>query len=404
MPESLHELLGRCAFSLDDVEGFLDGEYATWAKFDADLGYVPSNVVVRDGMDDSNTTYQYEATGERRIINSRGRACRINTYGDSFTQCHQVNDGETWQEMLAAHYGEPIRNFGVGGFGVYQAYLRACRHEVDTATAGEYVLLNIYDDDHVRNIDSCRWIRLAHFGHTISRHGDMFHGNPWRHVRMNVDSEQWEEQLNLAPTPDALRALADRDRFIETFESDPIVRLWAIEQGAAVDDIEPLERLGRLAGEDLPLAGDSEQASKHARAIRMALALQSTEWVLDQTRSWAADEDRKLIVLLSYSAAAVKSALRGRPRVDQKLVDYLTFHHVPFVDTLQSHVEDFKAFNLTPDEYVRRLYVGMGHYNPTGNQFFAFAIKPALTSQLNPPPAAYQTGGDSVTELIAKLA
>ena len=27
-------------------------------------------------------------------------------------------DGKTWQEYLAAHLGEPLRNFGVGGFGV----------------------------------------------------------------------------------------------------------------------------------------------------------------------------------------------------------------------------------------------------------------------------------------------
>jgi hypothetical protein len=47
------------------------------------------------------------------------KKCRINTYGDSFTQCHQVSDGETWQEYLAAHLGEPVRNFGMGGYGAY---------------------------------------------------------------------------------------------------------------------------------------------------------------------------------------------------------------------------------------------------------------------------------------------
>jgi hypothetical protein len=45
---------------------------------------------------------------------------RINTYGDSFTQCAQVSDGETWQEILAAHLGEPIGNFGVSGYGVHR--------------------------------------------------------------------------------------------------------------------------------------------------------------------------------------------------------------------------------------------------------------------------------------------
>ena len=32
-------------------------------------------------------------------------------------------------EYLAAHLGEPLRNFGVGGYGVYQAYRRLVREE-----------------------------------------------------------------------------------------------------------------------------------------------------------------------------------------------------------------------------------------------------------------------------------
>ena len=65
----------------------------------------------------------------RKTINYADKKCRINAYGDSFTQCHQVSDGETWEEILAAHFGEPIRNFGVGGWSVYQAYLRMKREE-----------------------------------------------------------------------------------------------------------------------------------------------------------------------------------------------------------------------------------------------------------------------------------
>jgi len=79
-----------------------------------------------------------------------GRKCRINTYGDSFSRCHQVSDGETWQKYLAGHLGEPIRNFGMGGYGVYQAYRRMLREE-RTDHAAEYLILYIWDDDHIRS-------------------------------------------------------------------------------------------------------------------------------------------------------------------------------------------------------------------------------------------------------------
>ena len=44
----------------------------------------------------------------------------VNTFGDSSTECIQVSDGESWQECLAANFGEPIRNYGVGSMGLTQ--------------------------------------------------------------------------------------------------------------------------------------------------------------------------------------------------------------------------------------------------------------------------------------------
>src|SRR5215472_2843389 len=52
--------------------------------------------------------YSYEASGARRMTLYPDKACRINTYGDSFTHGDQVSDGETWQERLGAHLCEPV--------------------------------------------------------------------------------------------------------------------------------------------------------------------------------------------------------------------------------------------------------------------------------------------------------
>jgi hypothetical protein len=64
-----------------------------WAKFDPELGYVPSDSIQRDGIDGSRTIYRYGLAGERKLIHYADRKCRLNAYGDSFTQCHQVSDG-----------------------------------------------------------------------------------------------------------------------------------------------------------------------------------------------------------------------------------------------------------------------------------------------------------------------
>ena len=60
---------------------------------------------------------------------------------------------------MAAHIQEPIRNYGVGGYGVYQAYLRMLK--VEKADPVRHVILNIWDDDHYRNLDSWRSIRFG---------------------------------------------------------------------------------------------------------------------------------------------------------------------------------------------------------------------------------------------------
>eukprot|EP01044_Picomonas_judraskeda_P018282 COSAG03_NODE_3596_length_1929_cov_15.327869_2_plen_221_part_00 len=102
-------------------------------------------------------------TGCRKLVNTAGRQCRIHTYGDSFTHCDQVSDAETWQEYLAAHLQEPVENYGVGGYSVYQAYLRM--RSVEATHPARYVVLNVWDDDSFRNIDAWRTIR---FGSTYS--------------------------------------------------------------------------------------------------------------------------------------------------------------------------------------------------------------------------------------------
>jgi len=99
--------------------------------YDPEVGWILVDSVRPDGIDGSNTFYHYEPTGCRRRINFSEKEARIHTYGNSFTHCDQISDGETWQEYLAAHLQEPIENYGVGGYSVYQAYRRMLKVEQD---------------------------------------------------------------------------------------------------------------------------------------------------------------------------------------------------------------------------------------------------------------------------------
>ncbi len=119
---SYEQYLRKSVVSKQVIDRFLSGP--SWAQFDPELGYILGNYLPADGIDHSATISTVQSDGAGRRTSYVNRKCRINTYGDSFTLCHQVSDAETWQEYLAGHLGEPIRNFGMGGYGVYQAYRR----------------------------------------------------------------------------------------------------------------------------------------------------------------------------------------------------------------------------------------------------------------------------------------
>jgi hypothetical protein len=55
---------------------------------------------------------------------------------------------------------------------------------------------------------------------------------------------------------------------------------------------------------------------------------------------------------------------------------------------MDSHLADYEHFKISVKDYLDRYYIG--HYNPAGNLFTAFAIKDKLVEMLEPKPAAYQ--------------
>ena len=219
--DDVRTYLKRLMPSREQVDDFLRGVQGPeklsrnrgWV-FDADLGWVLCDSVRPRSLDGSKGFYRYEADGARKVVNFPDRPCRIHTYGDSFTHCDQVSDGETWQEYLAAHLQEPIRNYGVGGYGVYQAYRRMLK--VEKAHPAEYIILNVWDDDHYRNLDSWRAVRFGHrtpCGYTLP------------YLRVNVREDRCEKIENLCRESQEVYRLGDPDFVWRTFKDDPVLKV-----------------------------------------------------------------------------------------------------------------------------------------------------------------------------------
>ena len=386
-PVAYEEYLRNAAASEQEIDVFLNKP--SWAQFDPDVGYILGNYSPHDGIDGSKTISTIRKDGARTSFVYADQPCRINTYGNSFTQCHQVSDAETWQEYLAGHLGEPIRNYGMGGFGVYQAYRRMSREE-STEKGAKYLMLYIWGDDHMRTLLRCRYALTRSWNIQQDKKegvGTMFHGNFWCNIEMNMKTGMLEEHESRIRTPERLHNMCDPDWMHDNLIDDLALQMYLYEKGH-ITDIDKKE-MQRLAGYlNTGFNPNAEDMRQEIRQLLHKYAYTATKYILKKSQEFARDNNKKLMIILFDPYGATRQLLNGEPRIDQKIVDFLEDKQIQYFDMNKVHAEDFKHFKLSQDEYYQRYFIG--HYNPMGNHFFAFSIKPRIVEWLDPPPFTYR--------------
>jgi hypothetical protein len=386
-PMSYEKYIRYATASEEEIDVFLNKP--SWAQFDPELGYILGNYSPNDGVDGSRTISTARRDGARTSFIYTDRPCRINTYGNSFTQCHQVSDAETWQEYLAGHLGEPIRNYGMGGFGVYQAYRRMLREE-STEKGAEYLILYIWGDDHIRTLLRCRYALIQNWRHEQDNKegvGIMFHGNFWCNIEMNIKTGLLEEHESRIRKREELYHMTDPDWMYENLRDDLALQMYLYEIGLISDiDTKQIQKLAAYLNTDfIPDAVDMRQ---EIRQLLFKYAYAATKYILKKSREFARNNDKKLMIILFDPYGSTRQLLNGEPRVDREIVDFLEENNFNYFDMNLVHAADYKKFNLSQEAYYQRYFIG--HYNPTGNHFFAFSLKPRLVEWLDPPPFTYR--------------
>jgi hypothetical protein len=389
-------------WQFDPELGVIDGEYV------GEVGGLPG------GIDGSANVGTFQADGARTSFMYKDQKPRINTYGDSFTHGDQVNDGETWQEYLAGHLREPIGNFGVGGYGVYQAYRRMLREE-NTDHAAKYLILTIYCDDSTRSLFRS-WYPITR----TLEHRVFAGAKP--NVEIDLHTGHWVEKENLLPTEQSLYHLTEPKWMVDHLEDDLALQLqlyggewWVDKQRIRDLDHDKISKLA--AALDFPfdwsLDGRTDTVPSRYAAYGMppitrmqaqALALlnrysqRATIYILDQARAYAQQHAKKLLVVLVLNTDGAALQKTGA-RDNQEVVDYLRRENFYYFDIDQALVDDFRNANtnLTYSDYVKKYMVnGSGHLNPAGNHLFAYSLKDKVIDWLDPKPATYERRGSKI--------
>ncbi len=97
---------------------------------------------------------RHDATGARPApaFPNNEPAC-VALFGDSFTYGAEVEDDEAWGNLLAQRLNCRVANYGVGGYGTDQAFLRFRDRADDRAPI---VILGVFEDNAQRNVNRYR--------------------------------------------------------------------------------------------------------------------------------------------------------------------------------------------------------------------------------------------------------
>ncbi len=383
---SFEEYIRESVPTRKEIDVFLND--MSWAQFDRDVGYILDNYMPHDGMDGSSTISTVQSNGARTSFMYKGRPCRINTYGDSFTHCHQVSDGETWQEYLAAHLGEPIRNFGMGGLGVYQAYRRMVREE-RTDHAAKYIILYIWGDDHIRSLLRCRYMLIKGWNQQTNRAegiGRMFHGNFWSNVEINLETGKLEEKDNLLQNRQSLYKMTDPDWMYRALKDDLALQMYLYKNKQINDiSVQALKTLSKHLGCQLEF--DEKNLRSSVATLLDKYSFEATKYILKKADEFVSESNKELMVIIFDPYRVTRQLLQGGSRYDHEIVNFLNENNINYIDMNLVHIEDFNCFNLSINDYFKRYFIG--HYSPTGNHFFAYSIKDRIIEWLDPKPMTY---------------
>jgi hypothetical protein len=381
--EEIRDFLGGLLYTREDVDDYFADRAFPFSKHSPEFGWLLRDAYFRDGLNGSISVYHFEKPdGERIMSNYASQPCRINTYGNSFTQCHQVSDHETWQEVLAAHIQEPVKNFGIGGWSVYQAYLRMLKEE--KRTPAEYIIFNIYSDDHYRNLDAWRNIR-------VNKH-ERFIEPPLPFMKVDLKNKTFTEHPNPTPRHEDFYKLCDPDETYEIFKDDFVARIRIAHNKAEERnenlDYREIHELTRTHGIETSLDTNATM-SKVVSAYHRECALFSTERVIEKIEQFAAENNKKVLYVLSYPGGYIAQAQEEKSRWDQSIIDFIKTKNLPLVDLGEAHFEEFKQFSIPLKDYLDKYFIG--HYNPLGNLFCAHAIVDKLVAMTDPRPVPYNT-------------
>lgn len=288
---------------------------------------------------------------------------RIAAFGDSFVYGNEVGNSDSWAAVLEQAVPQwEVLNFGVGGYGTDQAYLRYL-HE-GRAVAPDLVLIGFVPVNVRRNVNvyrrflSGREWALTKPRFVLDDAGELAHvPNPLRHEA---------HYQRLLEEPGLVRRLGPHDHWYRpAIYENPLY------------DVSAAVRVGSVlwnAVRERYLSGDRLLVGGQLNAASSAFALQAR--LLEEFASSASAAGSVPIVVLFPDRDSIERVGRGETVSFAPLMRRLQAIGVDFVDL----TSEFAARHHSGD--VDAWFMPGDHYSPEGNRIVAEGLEAEIRARM----------------------
>jgi 5S rRNA maturation endonuclease (ribonuclease M5) len=206
---------------------------------------------------------------------------------------------------------------------------------------------------------------------------------------MDLNTGKLIEKENIIHKKEDIYLMTDPDFMVDKLGDDLMIQLHLLSGNMVNEDVDHkgLKRLSEILGLPEVDLSDTEKMIKTAGELRNKYSFEATKYILREAEKFARERDKKLLIIHFDPYGVMRPMINGIPRYDQEVIDFIKQENLNYFDMNEVHVEDFRKFNLSLDEYMDRYFIG--HYNPSGNHFFAYALKDRIVKWLDPKPITY---------------
>jgi len=265
----------------------------------------------------------------------------------------------------------------------------------------KYIVLYIWGDDSTRSLfRSVGWIVPGEQGRPTVGIFPYYPGVFKANVEMDLDTGHFVEKENLLSTNESQYHMTEPRWMMDHLKDDLALQLSLYQLGVTRDL--DRDKVGKLAARlNFSFDWKDEPTRRtQAGALRDRYAQRATIFILEKARDFALHNGKKLLVVLNSPDRALPEMLRGEPRFDQDIVDFLNTEKYNYFDMNKAQMSGMRLRREGYDDYIKRYFVGMaqfptliGHYNPAGNHLFAYSIKDTVVDWLDPKPVTYASRG-----------